>query len=79
MQVPERIEYLNKFRMDGDIKAIADLFGLSLSTVSDIIKGKFFGPNGEKVLQKMEEIIDERKKKAKNLARKYKRKLNGSV
>ena len=75
MVVAERIEYIKKHKSNGDVKAVADYFSMKYTTVYDIVKGKFFGENGEKVLKHIEKIIADRTKEQQKLRKKYIAKL----
>ena len=75
MVVAERIEYILKNKENGDVKAVSDYFSMKYTTVHDIIKGKFVGENGEKVLCHIEKIIEDRIKEKERLRKKYIAKL----
>ncbi len=75
MAVSERIKYIQAHRNKGDIKSVSDELSLKYNTVRDIIFGKMLGANGEKVLKKMESIIENRIKRQEKERVKYTEKL----
>ena len=75
MPVSERIEYIKKHRVKGDIKSVSDELSLNYNTVRDIIFGKLYGSNGDKVLNLIENIIYNRLRKEEKERKKFLKKL----
>lgn len=76
MAVSERIQYLNKHRKRGDVKAIALATELKISTVYEIVTGKYAGQNAERILSLLEKRVEERIQKGKREAARYIKKLS---